>query len=109
MAICDFIEYTVRVGAVSFAPPYKDYLGSEKMKSDKELFGLAQMYVGLEEEYKKVSEYNLHELDEIKKGLENIRDTLFQKGYDIDKFIHYQHLYRTMTIGEYVKFIKILE
>ena len=30
MAVCDFIEYTVRVGAVSFAPPYKDYLGSEK-------------------------------------------------------------------------------
>ena len=78
------------------------------MKSEKELFGLAQMYVGLEDEYKKASEYNLHELDEIKKGLENIRDTLFQKGYDIDKFLHYQHLYRTMTIGEYVKFIRTL-
>lgn len=79
------------------------------MKSDKELFGLAQMYVGLEKEYEKASEYNLYELDEIKKGLENIRDTLFQKGYDIDKFIHYQQLYRTMTVKEYVKFIKTLE
>ena len=67
------------------------------------------MYVGLEEEYRKASEYNLHELDEIKKGLENIRDTLFQKGYDIDKFIYYQHLYKTMTIGEYVEFVKTLE
>lgn len=79
------------------------------MKSDKELFGLAQMYVSLEKEYEKASEYNLYELGEIKKGLENIRDTLFQKGYDIDKFIHYQKLYKNMSVGEYVRFIKNLE
>ena len=79
------------------------------MKSEKELFGLAQMYVGLENEYEKAAEYNLYELNEIKKGLENIRDTLFEKGYDIDKFIHYQYLYKTMTVGEYAKFIKTLE
>ena len=79
------------------------------MKSDKELFGLAQIYVGLEREYEKMSEYDLYELDEIKKALENIRDTLFQKGYDIDKFLHYQHLYRTMTIGEYIDFLKTLK
>ena len=109
MAVYSFIEYTVRVGAVSFAPPYNFALGSEKMKSDKELFGLAQMYVTLQKEYEKASEYNLYDLDEIKQGLENIRDTLFQKGYDIDKFIHYQELYQTMTIGEYIEFIKTLE
>ena len=79
------------------------------MKSDKELFGLAQMYVTLEKEFQKASEYDLHELGEIKKGLENISNTLFQKGYDIDKFLHYQHLYRTMTIKEYAEFIKTLE
>lgn len=79
------------------------------MKSDKELFGLAQMYVTLEKEYQKAAEYDLYDLAEIKKGLENIRDTLFQKGYDIDKFIHYQQLYRTMTMREYVEFIKTLE
>lgn len=78
------------------------------MKSDKELFGLAQMYVTLEKEYERAAEYDLHELSEIKKGLENISNTLFQKGYDIDKFIHYQHLYRTMTIKEYMEFIKTL-
>lgn len=78
------------------------------MKSDKELFGLAQMYVGLEDEYRKATEYSLSDLNEIKEGLENIRDALFQKGYDIDKFIYYQELYRNMTIGEYVKFIKTL-
>lgn len=79
------------------------------MKSDKELFGLAQMYVTLEEEFRKATEYNLHELNEIKQGLENINNTLFQKGYDIDEFIHYQQLYRTMTMREYVEFIKALE
>ena len=79
------------------------------MKSEKELFGLAQMYVTLEEQYRKISEYDLHELSEIKKALDSIRDTLFQKGYDIDKFIHYQELYRTMTIGEFAEFIKTLE
>ena len=88
--------------------PYKIILGSDKMKSDKELFGLAQMYVGLEREYRKMSEYDLHELSEIKKALDNIRDTLFQKGYDIDKFLHYQELYQTMTVGEYAEFIKTL-
>ena len=66
------------------------------------------MYVTLENEYRKASEYGLDELGEIKEGLENIRDTLFQKGYDIDKFIHYQHLYRTMTIKEYMEFIRTL-
>lgn len=78
------------------------------MKNGKELFGLAQMYVTLEDEYTEATEYGLDDLDEIKQGLDNIRNTLFQKGYDIDKFIHYQHLYRTMTIGEYTKFIKTL-
>ena len=78
------------------------------MKSDKELFGLAQIYVGLEREYRKASEHDLYELEEIKKALENIRDTIFQKGYDIDKFIHYQELYQTMSVGEYVDFIKTL-
>lgn len=79
------------------------------MANEKELFGLAQMYVTLEEEYRKASEHDLYELNEIKKGLENIRNTLFQKGYDIDKFLHFQELYKTMTIGEYAEFIKTLK
>ncbi len=79
------------------------------MKSDKELFGLAQMYVTLEKEYQKSYEHNLYDLEEVKEGLENIRNTLFEKGYDIDKFLHYQELYRTMTVKEYMSFIKTLE
>lgn len=79
------------------------------MRNEKELFGLAQMYVTLEKEYEKAAEYDLNDLSEIKKGLENISNTLFQKGYDIDKFIHYQQLFRTMTIKEYAEFIKTLD
>ncbi len=76
------------------------------MRSKKELFGLAQMYVGLEGQFERASEY---ELDEIKDELANIRNILLKKGYDVNEFIYYQELYKTMTIGEYAKFIKTLE
>lgn len=81
-----------------------------KMRSEKELFRLAQMYVGLEEQFKRASEYESeYEIDEIKSELENIRNTLLKKGYDVNEFIHYQELYKTMTIKEYFEFIKTLE
>lgn len=76
------------------------------MKSDKELFKLARLYVGLNDEFEKAPDY---EKDEIKEGLEDIRNTLLIKGYDVDKFIYYQQLYKTMTIGEYFEFVKTLE
>lgn len=109
MVIYSFIEYTVGVGAAVLPLLTKSSWEVIKMKNDKELFGLAQMYVTLEKEYQKAYEYDLYDLDEIKKGLENIRNTLFEKGYDIDKFLHYQELYQTMTIKEYMDFIKTLE
>lgn len=76
------------------------------MKSDKELFKLARLYVGLNNEFQKAPDY---ERDEIKEGLEDIRNTLLTKGYDIDKFVYFQQLYKTMTIGEYFEFVKTLE
>ncbi len=76
------------------------------MKSDKELFKLARLYVALDVEFQKAYDY---EKDEIKEGLEDIRNTLLRKGYDVDKFVYYQQLYKTMTIGEYFEFIKTLE
>lgn len=80
------------------------------MRSEKELFRLAQMYVGLEEQFKRASEYESeYEIDEIKSELENIRNTLLKKGYDVNEFIYYQELYKTMTIKEYFEFIKTLE
>ena len=78
------------------------------MRSEKELFKLAQMYVGLEEQFNRASQYE-YELDEIKSELANIRNILFKKGYDVDEFVRYQRLYKTMTIGEYAEFIKTLE
>lgn len=77
------------------------------MKSDKELFDLAKQYVMLSDEFKK--ELLEHEVDEVKEELEKIRDILFQKSYDIDKFVEYQKLYREMTIAEYHEFIRSLD
>lgn len=79
-----------------------------KVRSRKELFKLAQMYVGLEEQFNRASGYE-YEIDEIKNELENIRNILLKKGYDVNEFIYYQELYKTMTIEEYSKFIKTLE
>lgn len=77
------------------------------MRSEKELFHLAQSYVGLEEQFNRTSlEF---ELDEIKSELTKIRNILLKKGYDVDEFVHYQQLYKTMTVKEYMEFIKTLE
>ncbi len=78
------------------------------MKSDKELFDLAKMYVVLSNELERwfPPEY---ELEEIKKSLEEIRNTLLEKNYDVNKFLHFQQLYKEMSIKEYYEFIKTLE
>ena len=76
------------------------------MKSDKELFDLAKQYVMLSNEFNK--ELPEHEVEEVKEELEKIRDILFQKAYDADKFVEFQNLYREMSIADYYKFIKTL-
>ena len=78
------------------------------MKSDKELFDLAKMYVVLSNELERrlSPEY---ELEEIKESLEEIRNTLLEKNYDVNKFLHFQQLYKEMSIKEYYEFIKTLE
>lgn len=75
--------------------------------SEKELFDLAKQYVMLDSELQKdnLPEY---ELDEIKEGLEKIRNIILNKGYNIDKFVEYQDLYRKMTIAEYYDFVNKL-
>ena len=77
------------------------------MKSDKELFDLAKHYVMLSDEFKK--ELLEYEVEEIKEELEKIRDVLFQKSYDIDKFVHYQQMYKKMTVSEYYEFVNKLQ
>ena len=76
------------------------------MKSDKELFDLAKQYVMLSDEFNK--ELPEHEVEEVKEELEKIRDILFQKAYDVDKFVEFQNLYQEMSIADYYKFIKTL-
>lgn len=77
------------------------------MKSEKELFNLAKMYVMLSNELDK--ELPSFEFDEVKENMEEIRNTILEKGYDVNKFMHYQQMYREMGIGEYFEFIKTLE
>lgn len=77
------------------------------MKSEKELFELAKMYVMLSDELNK--ELSGFEFDEVKENMEQIRNTILLKGYDVDKFMYFQKIYREMSIGEYFEFIKTLE
>lgn len=77
------------------------------MKSEKELFNLAKSYVMLEQEIQRaLPEY---ELEEIKENMNEIRNTVLEKGYDIDKFVHYQQMYKEMSVTEYFEFIRTLD
>ena len=75
------------------------------MKSEKELFNLAKSYVMLIDLYEKARVNN----EEFAEEMDKIRNEVLEKGYDIDKFVEYQNLYREMTIGEYFAFIKMLD
>ena len=77
------------------------------MHSEKELFNLAKMYVMLDRELQKpLPEY---ELEETKENMEEIRNTILNQNYDVDKFVHFQQLYKEMSVVEYFEFIKTLE
>lgn len=78
------------------------------MKSEKELFNLAKTYVVLNNELQRRLQPEC-EMDEIKDSLEEIRNILLKKNYDINQFLHYQQLYEEMSIKEYYDFIKTLE
>lgn len=74
------------------------------MNSDKDLFNLAKDYVMLIDLYAKDRLYQ----EEFKEEMEKIRNTVLKKGYNIDKFVEYQELYRNMSIAEYYEFVKTL-
>lgn len=74
------------------------------MNSEKELFKLARNYVMLMDLYRKARVNN----EEFSEHMDEIRNEVLEKGYDIDKFVEYQNLYREMTIAEYHEFIKTL-
>lgn len=74
------------------------------MNSEKELFKLARNYVMLFDLYEKARVNN----EEFAEEMDKIRNEVLQKGYNIDKFVEYQNLYREMTVAEYYEFIKTL-
>ena len=78
------------------------------MKSEKELFNLAKEYALMEMEFEN-SFLNEFESDGLKYGMEEIRNVLLEKKYDVDMFLKYKALYKEMTVGEYLEFIKTLD
>ena len=77
------------------------------MRSDKELFNLAKDYAHLEDQFETVA--TEFEIEEVKEAMEEILNTLLEKRYNADKFVYYKKIYKEMTVGEYLEFVKTLE
>ena len=77
------------------------------MKSEKELFTLAKDMVFIEDTLQK----NVNEMvrEELNDEAAKIRNILLTKNYDVNTFLHYKDLYKSMSIAEYYEFIKTLE
>lgn len=75
------------------------------MKSDKDLFNLAKNYVMVFDLYERARVNN----EEFAEEMDKIRNEVLKKGYNIDKFVEYQNLYRELTVAEYYEFIKTLD
>lgn len=77
------------------------------MKSERELFKLAQNMVHIESKLEEnISEFLREEL--IAEAAE-IRRVLFRKGYDANQFLDYKELYKSLSVEDYYRFIKTLE
>jgi hypothetical protein len=79
------------------------------MKSERELFDLAKMYATIEMDFEEGLQMSEFELVELKYNMEKIRNVLLEKNYDVDKFLKYVRLYKEMSVGEYLEFIKTLK
>lgn len=75
------------------------------MKSEKELFNLAKNYVMVFDLYERARVSN----EEFAEEMDKIRNEVLKKGYNIDKFVEYQNLYRELSIKDYYEFIKTLD
>lgn len=76
------------------------------MRSEKELFRLAKDMVFIEDKLQEGCNSMVKE--ELTVEAEKIRRTLLEKNYDVNTFLHYKELYKSMTIEEYYEFIKLL-
>ena len=75
------------------------------MKGDRDLFNLAKNYVMVFDLYERARLNN----EEFAEEMEKIRNEVLRKGYDVDKFVEYQSLYRELSIKDYYEFIKTLD
>ena len=77
------------------------------MRSEKELFKLAKDMVFIEDTLQ--DNYDEMVREELTEEAAKIRKVLLEKNYDVNTFLYYKDLYKTMTIAEYYEFIKTLE
>lgn len=77
------------------------------MRSEKELFKLATDMSFIEDKLQEnIDEFTREELIE---EAGKIRNILFKKNYDVNMFLYYKDLYKTLSVAEYYEFIKTLE
>ena len=77
------------------------------MRSEKELFKLATDMSFIEDKLQDDPDEWVKE--ELHEEAKKIRDILFRKNYDVNTFLYYKELYKTLTVAEYYKFIDTLE
>ena len=77
------------------------------MKSEKELFKLATDMSFIEDKLQE--DVNEMVRDELIEEAARIRNILFKKNYDVNMFLYYKDLYKTLSVAEYYEFIKTLE
>ena len=77
------------------------------VRSEKELFKLATDMSFIEDKLQEnIDEFTREELIE---EAGKIRNILFKKNYDVNMFLYYKDLYKTLSVAEYYEFIKTLE
>lgn len=77
------------------------------MRSEKELFRLAKDMAFIEDRLQEGCNSMVRE--ELTEEAARIRKILLEKHYDVNTFLYYKDLYKTMTIEEYYEFIKLLD
>ena len=78
------------------------------MKSEKELFTLAtdMSFITDKLQDEKTDDFVREELIE---EASRIRDILLKKNYDVNMFLHYQEIYKKMSIKQYYEFLDTLD
>lgn len=70
--------------------------------SEKELRKLAKEMVWLQGNFEKDTIYEW-EREEIKEEMDNIRNQVLEKGYNVNLFVQYMEEYKNMSIEEYMR------